>query len=72
LAAIDATFGTQVTKIGTREVAADKEIQNLWTNDSPEANAIAQRWIRNAKKMRRESARDASPWLPPERTDRAY
>jgi hypothetical protein len=51
LAAIDATFGTQVTKIGTREVAADKEIQNLWTNDSPEANAIAQRWIRNAKKM---------------------
>jgi hypothetical protein len=51
LAAIDETFGTQVTKIGTREVAADKEIQHLWNHASPAANEIAQRWIRNAKKM---------------------
>jgi hypothetical protein len=51
LRVIEDTFGVKVTKIGTKEVAADKDVQNLWRNESPEANAIAQRWIRNAKKM---------------------
>ena len=51
LGAIEETFGVKVTKIGTKEVAEDKDVQNLWRNESPEANAIAQRWIRNAKKM---------------------
>ncbi len=51
LGAIEETFGVKVTKIGTKEVAGDEDVQNLWHNNSPEANAIAQRWIRNAKKM---------------------
>jgi hypothetical protein len=50
-AEIDATFGTRVTKISSKEVTEDKEIQNLWQNESLEANEIAQRWIRNAEKM---------------------
>jgi hypothetical protein len=52
LAAIADTFGVEVTKIGTKEVAADREIQSLWQNNSPEARSIAERWIRNAKEMR--------------------
>ncbi|MCP4257867.1 MAG: hypothetical protein GY774_10115 [Planctomycetes bacterium] len=48
---IEETFGVKVTKIGTKEVAADEDVQNLWRNESSEANAIAQRWIHNAKKM---------------------
>jgi hypothetical protein len=51
LGLIEETFGVKVTKIGTKEVAADQDVQNLWRNESPEANAIAQRWIHNAKKM---------------------
>ncbi len=51
LGAIEEVFGVKVTKIGTKEVAEDADIQNLWQNDSPEANAIAQRWIHNAQKM---------------------
>ena len=51
LGAIDETFGTQVTKIGTKEVVEDQDIQNLWNSESPEANKIAQRWIRDAKRM---------------------
>lgn len=51
LSAIEEIFGVKVTKIGTKEVAEDEDVQNLWHNESPEANAIAQRWIRNAKKM---------------------
>ena len=51
LGAIGETFGTQVTKIGTKEVVVDKEIRNLWDNESKEANEIAARWIGNAKKM---------------------
>ena len=51
LGAIEETFGVKVTKIGTKEVAADEDVQNLWRNESPQANAIAQRWIRNAKRM---------------------
>jgi hypothetical protein len=50
-AAIGETFGTTVQKIGTKEVGEDKDIQNLWRNESKEANQIAQRWIRNAEKM---------------------
>jgi len=51
LGAIEEIFGVKVTKIGTKEVAGDEDVQNLWRNENPEANAIAQRWIRNAKKM---------------------
>jgi len=51
LGAIEETFGVKVTKIGTKEIAGDEDVRNLWHNESPEANAIAQRWIRNAKKM---------------------
>jgi len=51
LGAIEETFGVTVTKIGTREVAEDQDIQNLWHNDSPESNAIAQRWIGNAERV---------------------
>lgn len=51
LAAIDATFGARVTKIGTPEVVEDKDIQAFWQNDSPEANEIARRWIDGAEKM---------------------
>jgi hypothetical protein len=49
--AIDAAFGTRITKIGSKEVTADRDIQNLWQNESREANEIAKRWIRNAEKM---------------------
>ncbi len=51
LGVIEETFGVKVTKIGTKEVADDPDVQNLWRNESPQANAIARRWIRNAKKM---------------------
>jgi hypothetical protein len=51
LGAIDETFGTRVTKIGTKEVVEDPEIQNLWNREDPEANEIAKRWIGRAKKM---------------------
>jgi hypothetical protein len=51
LNAIDQTFGTKVTKIGTKEVVEDEDIRDLWYNPSPEANEIATRWIRDAKKM---------------------
>jgi hypothetical protein len=51
LGVIADTFGVKVTKIGTKEVAADPDVQNLWRNESPRADAIARRWIRNAKKM---------------------
>jgi hypothetical protein len=51
LGAIDATFGTKVTKISTKEVVADKDIESLWRSDSTEAGAIAQRWIQAAEKM---------------------
>jgi len=51
LSAIESTFGTKVTKIGSREVTEDKDIQSLWRDDSPEANQIARRWIQNAEKM---------------------
>jgi hypothetical protein len=51
LGAIDSTLGTQVTKIGSKEVTEDREIQLLWRNKSNEANAIAQRWIHDAEKM---------------------
>lgn len=51
LAAIDAAFGTRVTKIGTKEVVEDPDIAKLWSGESPEANEIAQRWIHSAKKM---------------------
>jgi hypothetical protein len=49
--AIGSTFGTRVTKISSKEVTEDKDIQNLWLNESREANEIAQRWIQNAEKM---------------------
>lgn len=49
--AIDTTFGTRVTKISSKEVTEDQDIQILWRNESREANEIAQRWIRNAEKM---------------------
>jgi hypothetical protein len=51
LTAIAETFGTRVTKIGTKEVTEDKDIEKLWHSDSQEANEIAQRWIRSAQKM---------------------
>ena len=51
LGAIRDTFGTRVTKIGTKEVVEDKEIQQLWESRSPEAEEIAGRWIRDAQKM---------------------
>ena len=51
LGVIEDTFGVKVTKIGTKEVTEDKDVQNLWYNESSEANVITQRWIRNSKKM---------------------
>lgn len=51
LGAIDSVFGTRVTKISTKEVTEDKDIQALWYSDSKEANEIAQRWIRDAQKI---------------------
>ncbi len=51
LGAIEETFGVTVTKIGTKEVAGDSEVQHLWRNAVPQANAIAKRWIDKAKKM---------------------
>lgn len=51
LNAIDESFGVQVTKIGTNEVADEKQIQDLWYQDSREAEKIAQMWIREARKM---------------------
>jgi hypothetical protein len=49
--AIAATFGAKVTKISSKEVTEDKDIQNLWNNESKQAAEIAERWIRNAAKM---------------------
>jgi hypothetical protein len=51
LEAILQTFGTQVTKISSKEVTEDPDIQKLWNSDSPEANQLAQRWIAAAQKM---------------------
>jgi hypothetical protein len=51
LGAIDATFGASVTKIGTKEVVSDPQVENLWYRESAEANQIADRWIRNAQQM---------------------
>lgn len=51
LAAIDATFGTRVQKIGTAEVVSDPYIRELWSKESREANEIAARWIAGAVKM---------------------
>jgi hypothetical protein len=51
LSAIGETFGTRVTKIGSKEVAADKDVRSLWFGESREANEMARRWIRNAQKM---------------------
>lgn len=49
--AIADTFGTRVTKIGTKEVTEDPYISDLWRNERREAQEIAQRWIRSARKM---------------------
>jgi len=49
--AIAGVFGTKVTKIGSREVTEDKDIRNLYDDESREAREIARRWIRNAQKM---------------------
>ena len=49
--AIDDTFGVSITKIGTKEVTADKDIQSLWREESDEAEKIANRWIGNAEKV---------------------
>ena len=51
LAAIAGTFGTQVTRISSKEVIEDPDIPKLWNEDNAEANQIAQRWIRGAQKM---------------------
>lgn len=51
LNAIDETFGTQVTKIGSPEVTGDPYVKSLWNADSREANELARQWIRNARKM---------------------
>lgn len=51
LDAISSVFGTQVTKIGSKEVTEDPDIRALWNKESPEANEISRRWIRNADKM---------------------
>jgi hypothetical protein len=51
LGAIDGTFGTKVTKIGTREVVEDRNIRDLWLSDSREANEIAKRWVGQAQKI---------------------
>ncbi|MCW5982917.1 MAG: hypothetical protein KIT09_32810 [Bryobacteraceae bacterium] len=51
LGAIDRTFGTRVTKIGTKEVAAEPAIEKLWYSESQEANRIAERWIQAAEKV---------------------
>lgn len=51
LGAIQDTFGTRVTKIGTKEVVEEPEIRSLWYRDDRQANEIAHRWIRNAQKM---------------------
>lgn len=51
LGAIGGTFGTRVTKIGTKEVVEEPYIRDLWKNNSPEANEIAKRWIRDAERM---------------------
>jgi hypothetical protein len=51
LAAIGATFGARVTRIGSQEVTGDKDIRTLWSGESKEANELARRWIRAAEKM---------------------
>lgn len=50
--AIDQSFGgTTVAKIGTKEVASDAYIRDLWKSNSKEANDIARMWINDAVKM---------------------
>lgn len=51
LDAISEVFGTRVTKIGSKEVTEDTDIQDLWNSESQEAIEISQRWIRDAEKM---------------------
>jgi hypothetical protein len=50
-AAIGEAFGTRVTRIGTKEVAGDKYIAEVWQGENREAREIAMRWIRNGQKM---------------------
>ena len=50
LGAIEETFGTRVTKIGTKEVVEDPDIRSSGSDESREANEIAQRWMRCAKR----------------------
>ena len=51
LGGINETFGTKVTKIGSKEVASDKDVQNIWASNGGEARDIAQRWIRDAQRV---------------------
>jgi len=51
LGAIEANFGTKVTKISSKEIIADPDLRDLWFSDSQAADQIAQRWIRAAQKM---------------------
>jgi hypothetical protein len=51
LGAIDETFGTRVTKIGTPEVTTDEKILELWHEENEEARQIAARWIHSAQRM---------------------
>ena len=50
LGAIEETFGVRVTKIGTKEVARDEDIQHLWRNESREANEILLRLEQNPER----------------------
>jgi hypothetical protein len=49
--AMSETFGVRATKIGTKEVATDKYIAEVWQGECREAQVIAARWIRNGRKM---------------------
>lgn len=51
LGAIEVIFGTRVTKISSKEVTEDKDIEKLWYGESQEASEIARRWIRSAREM---------------------
>jgi len=47
--AVNEAFGTQITKIGTREVASNQDVRNT---DEQQAREIARRWIAEAEDMR--------------------
>ena len=49
---VEKSLGTKVTKIGTKEVSSNEQIQNIWDSENKKAEEIAKMWIAEAKEMK--------------------